>query len=198
MLVHTKEMIMGHEYVLWAVVIVCAAHVVDEHLLDFVGVVRSVGLASFSQTDFYVVNAAMITGAVACAAIGWRLPELSLIAPALIAWNTLLHVGGSLARRRPLPGLVTAVFFYAPTVVWVYVTAANDGVLTWRAFLISTAGGLAFMTLPVVFALLKQRTAGKKAKVNDSGPSRGTYRPPTPRHCYYPPISFYQRPLAYA
>ncbi len=149
---------MGHDYVLWVVVIACAAHVVDEQILDFVGTVRDIGQIEVSWADFYVVNAAMIVGAVACAVIGWRLPEASLFAPALIAINALIHIVGSIVKRRMLPGLITAVLFYVPTAVWVYYTAYVDGVLTGRVALLSTLGGALFMALPVVLQLLKRMT----------------------------------------
>jgi hypothetical protein len=148
---------MGHDYVLWVVVIACAAHVVDEQILDFVGTVRSVGLLEISRADFYVVNAAMIIGAVACAVIGWRLPEVSLFAPALIAINAAIHIVGSIVRRRMLPGLITAVLLYVPTAAWVYTTAYMDGVLTGSVTLLSTLGGALFMVLPVVLQVIKRR-----------------------------------------
>jgi hypothetical protein len=156
---------MGHDYVLWAVLIACALHVMDEHLLDFVGLVRGTGLSSFSAADFYVVNAAMIAGAIACAAIGWRLPELSLAAPALISLNALLHIGSGIVKRRVLPGLITSVLFYLPVAVWVYWSAAGDGVLSFRAVVLSTMTGGVFMATPMLLAVLKQRLTAKKSSL---------------------------------
>lgn len=147
---------MGHDYVLWIVVIACAAHVIDEQMLDFVGTVRGIGLLEISWADFYVVNAAMLFGAVGCAAIGWRLPEVSLFAPALIAINAPIHIVGSIVKRRMLPGLITAVLLYVPTAAWVYTTAYADGILTGRVLLLSMLGGALFMALPIALQYLKK------------------------------------------
>ncbi|MCC7448870.1 MAG: hypothetical protein IT324_15745 [Anaerolineae bacterium] len=91
---------MTHEYVLWVVVMACVLHVLEETLLDFVGVVQHIAPFQVALPDFYVVNAAMIRGAAARAFIGWRQPTISLITPALIAINVVFfHIGGTLVLR---------------------------------------------------------------------------------------------------
>lgn len=156
---------MTHEYVLWVVVIGCGLHVIEESMLDFVGVAGRVAgqfRAGVTMTwpDFYVVNAAMIAGGIAGAMIGWRSPEISLMLPALTVINALaFHIGGSLAQRRLMPGTVTAALVYLPIAAWVYDGAWLDGVLSPRVLIISSLGGALMMAFPILMLLLKKRLA---------------------------------------
>ena len=65
-----------------------------------------------------MVNAAMVTGAISCAMVGWKLPEFSLMISALIGINGLIHLSGSLIKRRLFPGVVTGVLLYLPVSLW--------------------------------------------------------------------------------
>jgi len=152
---------MTHEYVLWVVVLGCSIHVVEESVLDWVKVSQPVA-ARFGVTvtwsDFYVVNAAMIFGAIAGAMIGWRSPAISLMIPALTVVNAVIfHVAGSLVMRRFVPGTITAVLVYLPIAAWTYVGAGQDGVLTAPVILLSSLGGVLLMAFPVIMLWLRAR-----------------------------------------
>jgi hypothetical protein len=157
---------MAHEYLLWVVVIGCALHIMEESLLDFVGVMaRVTGRFSLPLTlswpDFYIANAAMIVGAISGAMIGWRAPEISLMIPALTVINALtFHVTGSILTRRFLPGTLTAVLVYLPVAAWVYDGASRDGVLTSQVLIISSLGGALLMAFLPLCLVLKKRLAG--------------------------------------
>ncbi len=132
------------------------AHVVEEQILDWRNHVERVVSFKVSIADFYVVNAAMIVGAIAGAMIGWRLPEASLIIPALMAINGLFfHIGASIITRSLSPGTLTSVLLYLPIAAWAYYAAYLDGVLTLRAGLISALGGAAVMAYPILLQRLK-------------------------------------------
>jgi len=149
---------MTHEYVLWIVVIACALHVLEETLLDFVGVAQRIAPFRMTLPDFYVVNATMIIGAGVGAFIGWQEPAISLITPALIAINAVFfHIGGALVMRRFVPGLITAVVVYLPVAAWVYTAAAADGILTPSVIVLSTIGGALAQAFPIALLALRQR-----------------------------------------
>ena len=149
---------MTHEYVLWVVVIACTLHVVEETMLDFVGMVAKVSPFKITLSDFYVVNAAMIVGAVAGAEIGWKVPAISLIIPALIVINAVFfHIGGTLVLRKFSPGLITSVLVYLPVAAWVYFAAASDGVLSTSALVLSTLGGIATQAFPIGLMAFRSR-----------------------------------------
>jgi len=106
---------------------------------------------------FYVTNAAVIVLGVSCAEVGWRLPEFSLIYPALMVINAIFfHLAPTLIYKRYSPGLLTALILFMPLGGGLYYSASQDGVLTGRALLFSTLGGVLVMAYPVVL----MKTAG--------------------------------------
>jgi hypothetical protein len=144
------------EDTLWVVVIVIALHVVEEYVLDFRGWIEVALGLRISWELFFLVNAAYVVFAIAGAMLGWRLPEVSLMMPALIGLNGLLfHVGLTLVQRRFSPGTITSALLFIPVAVWTYVSAYRDGALTRRALIVSLAGGATAMFYPLLLLLLK-------------------------------------------
>jgi hypothetical protein len=144
------------EDTLWVVVIVIALHVVEEYVLDFRGWIDVALGLRIGWELFFLVNAAYVVFAIAGAMLGWRLPEVSLMMPALIGLNGLLfHVGLTLVQRRFSPGTITSALLFIPVAVWTYVSAYRDGVLTRRALIVSLAGGAMAMVYPLLLLLLK-------------------------------------------
>ncbi len=149
---------MSHEVVLWVGVIACSLHVLEETLLDWVGMAQTVAPFKITWSDFYIVNAAMIVGAVAAAAIGWKQPEISLIIPALMVINAVFfHIGGTLVLRKFSPGLITSIFVYLPVAGWTFAAAASDGVLSAPVIGLSALGGAAVQAFPIALLALKSR-----------------------------------------
>lgn len=147
---------MDHEFTLWIVVMAAALHVAEEKLLDWRGWAgREFGFA-VTWADFYVVNATMIVFMIAAAMIGWRLPEVSLVMPALMVINALVfHLGATVIRRNLSPGTITGILVYLPAATWAYYGAYLDGVLTLRAGLVSALGGALLMACPVIIQRLR-------------------------------------------
>ncbi len=99
--------------------------------------------------DVYVTNAVVVVAEVVSAVIGWQMPAVSLMFPALALINAIFcHVGLTLVLRRFSPGLITAVLVFLPISSWCYVAAAQDGQLSPLVVLISLFGGAAIMAYP--------------------------------------------------
>jgi tryptophan-rich sensory protein len=90
--------------------------------------------------------------------IGWQLPEVSLMFPALALVNALLfHIGPTLVQRHFSPGTITAVFLFLPVGIWSYYGAYLDGSLTIQIGVVSALGGAVLMAYPIVLLRLKGR-----------------------------------------
>jgi hypothetical protein len=148
-----------HEFVLWAVVFVIGLHVFEEHELDFVGWARmTLGLRFMTWRSFYVANAAVALVSVACAGIGWRAPEVSLIVVAgALALDAFLHIIPTVLTRRFSPGLITAVALYLPVSAWTYWAAEQDGALTARSLVLSSLGGVLLLGFAIGMERLRDR-----------------------------------------
>lgn len=149
---------MKGEDTLWLVVIVIALHVVEEYILGFNDWLRVAFGLSVSWELFFLVNAAFMVFAVAGAMLGWRLPEVSLMMPALIGVNGLFfHVGLTVIQFRFSPGAITSVLLFIPVSVWAYYAAYRAGALTKRALVVSLTGGTLSMFYPLLLLLLRMR-----------------------------------------
>lgn len=147
---------MRREDTLWVVVIVIALHVLEEYVLDFKGWIEVALGLNISWELFFVVNAAFLIFAIAGAMLGWRLPEVSLIMPALIGLNGLIfHVGLTIVQRRFSPGTITSALLFIPVASWTYYSAYRDGALTRRALIVSLLGGALVMFYPLILLLLR-------------------------------------------
>lgn len=147
---------MRREDTLWVVVIVIALHVLEEYVLDFRGWIEVALGLRISWELFFLVNAAFLVFAIAGAMLGWRLPEVSLMMPALIGLNGLIfHVGLTLVQRRFSPGTITSALLFIPVAVWTYHSAYRDGALTRRALIVSLLGGTMAMFYPLILLLIR-------------------------------------------
>jgi hypothetical protein len=144
---------------LWLAVAFYAAHILEEFTYDWKSWVKKTTGLPVDWQAFYITNAAVIILGISCAEIGWRLPEFSLIYPALMVINAIFfHLSPTFFYRRYSPGLITALIFFLPLSGWLYYGAYQDNVLTGRALLFSTIGGVLVMAYP--FVLMK--TAGSR------------------------------------
>lgn len=132
-----------YEFTLWAILIVLGIHFLEEYALDFRSWFAAVLGVPVTWEQCHLVNVSVVLLAVACAAIGWRLPELSLIMPAVLLVNAVFHVGSSLIWRYS-PGAATSALLFVPTGIWTFVGASRDGVLTRRAIGCAAAGAIGF------------------------------------------------------
>lgn len=158
---------MHHDYLLWIATAFYAAHILEEFNYDWKAWATSTLGLPVDWPAFYLTNAVVVVLGVCCAQVGWRLPEFSLIYPALMVINALFfHILPTVVFRRFSPGLITALVFFLPVSVALYYGAYQDGVLTARALIISIMGGVLVMAYPVV--LLK--TQGGRAANEDERP----------------------------
>ena len=147
-----------HAFVLWLMLFAYALHILEEHTLDWLGWARSTLKLDLSWTDFYVTNAIVVVAGICTAMIGWQLPEVSLMFPALALVNALVfHIGPTLVRRRFSPGTISAGLLFLPVGIWSYYGAYLDGSLTTQIGVVSAIGGAVLMAYPIVLLRLKGR-----------------------------------------
>ena len=128
-------------FVLWLMLFAYALHILEEHTLNWLGWARSTLKLDLTWSDFYVTNAIVVVAGISTAMIGWRLPEVSLMFPALALINALFfHIGPTLVQRRFSPGTITAVLLFLPVGIWAYNGAYLDGVLKGKRSLCSRRG----------------------------------------------------------
>ena len=149
---------MPRDYLLWIATAFYAGHILEEYVYDWKTWASKTIHIEVKWEFFYLVNAAVIVLGISCASVSWKLPEFSLIYPALMAINAVFfHILPSLVRRKYAPGLITAVVLFLPLAAVIYVTAAQDGVLTTRALIISTLGAALTMAYPILLLMTKDR-----------------------------------------
>jgi len=96
---------MKHDYLSWLYAAAYSIHVLEEFTLDWLNWARDPFGFHPEWSNFYVVNATVIVLGICCAQVGWRLPEMSLMYPALMIINALFfHVLATLVKGRLSPG----------------------------------------------------------------------------------------------
>lgn len=149
---------MNHSFLLWIATAFYAAHVLEEYTYDWKNWATKTINLPVQWSDFYITNCIVITFGICCAAVGWQLPEFSLIYPALQIVNALaLHILPTVRYRKFSPGLITAVVLFLPIALLIYIGAAQDGVLTASSLIISAIGGMVIMAYPIVMLKTKDR-----------------------------------------
>lgn len=149
---------MTNEYLLWIATTAYAVHALEEHQYDWRDWAQKILHLPVDWPTFYMTNAAVMVLGVSCAMVGWRLPEFSLILPALMAINAVFfHILPTVATRRFSPGLVTAVLLFLPMAWWIYCGASRDGVLTTRVLLCALGGGALLMAFPIALLRTKDK-----------------------------------------
>ena len=147
-----------HAFVLWLMLFAYALHILEEHTLNWLGWARSTLKLDLSWADFYVTNAIVVVAGICTAMIGWQLPEVSLMFPALALVNALVfHIGPTLVQRRFSPGTISAVLLFLPVGIWSYYGGYLDGYLTTQIGVVSAIGGAVLMAYPIVLLRLKGR-----------------------------------------
>jgi len=152
----------SHSWVLWVGVIAAALHVIEEYSEGWVTwanyeIGPRLGV-TFTETDFFLTNVALIFFALAGAAIGWWAPAVSLAVPALFVINAVFfHMLPSARGDRLTPGTLSAVFIYLPVALWMFWAADQDGKLDFGTFLGAFIIGAALMSYPLLVLALKKK-----------------------------------------
>jgi hypothetical protein len=133
-----------HDFTLWAILLVLGIHFLEEYALDFRGWFEFVLRLPVTWEQYHLVNVSVVLLAIACAAIGWRQPELALVMPAVLIVNAVFHIGASLIWWRYSPGAATSGLLFVPAALWAFAGARRDGVLTRRAVWWAAAGAVAY------------------------------------------------------
>lgn len=142
---------MKHQHTLWIVVMVTGLHILEEYGMNFKGWADAALGVKILWEEFHMVNGAVILFMIGAAMIGWRLPEVSLMSPALVGFNgVFFHFGLSLLTGLYSPGAVTGLVLFAPAAVWAYYGARRDGVLTKKVLAVSIFGGILLQFYPLI------------------------------------------------
>jgi hypothetical protein len=137
-----------------------AGHILEEHTLNWRAWAKQAFGFEVTWESFYVTNATVIVLGISAAMIGWRLPEVSLMFPALAIVNAIFfHIAPTVIQRRFSPGLLTAVLLFLPLGAWTYYVAYVDQVMTIATAIISLVGGILLMAYPVILLRLKDTLA---------------------------------------
>lgn len=145
------DLTLQNDYLLWIATAFYAAHIMEEFAFDWRSWASKRINLPVNWQWFHIVNAAVVLLGICCASVGWRLPEFSLIYPALMTINAVFfHILPSVILRRISPGIVTALVLFLPIATAIYAAAVQDGVLTPRALTVSTLGGILTMAYPIV------------------------------------------------
>lgn len=140
-------------------------HIVEEFTLDWRDWARDVLGLRVDWPHFFIVNAAVIVLGICFAQVGWRLPAISLMYPAVMIINAIFfHILPTVTQRRLSPGTLTAVILFLPVASWTYFGAYRDGVLSGTTIIVSLVGGALLMASPIVLLrmaekILKQQSA---------------------------------------
>lgn len=139
----------------WLLLAACAAHVVEEYVLDWRSWAASMSGLQPTWGQFWLVNAAFLGLACLAAWAGSKRPVIGLALPSLTLINGLFfHLGPTLVTGRVSPGVFSSVFLYVPISSWICWRAHQEGWLSLRVALRAVALGGMVMALPfVLFAL---------------------------------------------
>jgi hypothetical protein len=130
---------------------VTALHILEEYGMNFKGWADAALGIKILWEEFHLVNGAILLFCIGAAMIGWRLPEVSLMAPALIGFNGIFfHFGLTLLTGLYSPGTISGLLLFAPVSLWTYYGARRDGVLTKRVLVISIIGGILLQFYPLI------------------------------------------------
>ena len=149
---------MNHEIWLWVATAAYGLHALEEFMLDWKTWANKVLKLPVDWPTFYVVNSLVVVLGIIAAAIGWRLPALSLAFPALMLINAVFfHMLPFVVKKKFSPGLISAVCLFLPLGSWLFYGASRDGVLTTTAAIIAFALGAGLMAYPIILLKLKDK-----------------------------------------
>ncbi len=143
----------------WLAMAAYAAHVLEEFVFDWRNWARSVIGLPVEWADFYVTNAVVVVLGIAQAQLAATFVLAPLTYAALMLINaTFFHVLPFLRTKgRYSPGLSTALVFFYPLGIAMFVQAHAEGRLTLANGIGAFACGAALMAYPVVMLNLKSR-----------------------------------------
>ena len=149
-----------HQYLIWLTLIAYAVHVLEEATLGWKNWAQTSLKLNVNWTIFDIANLAVMFIAIATAMIGWQLPMVGLIVPALMLINGIFfHILPTFIQRKFSPGTITAIILFLPIGIWVYVGAYQDHVLSWTQLIGSFILGGLLMASPIIFLKLREKIA---------------------------------------
>lgn len=149
---------MNHEIWLWVATAAYGLHALEEFMLDWKTWAKKVLKLPVDWPIFYVVNTLVVVLGIVAAAIGWRLPALSLAFPALMLINAVFfHILPFVVKKKFSPGLISAVVLFLPIGSWLFYGANRDGVLTTTTAIIAVALGAGLMAYPIILLKLRDQ-----------------------------------------
>ena len=149
---------MTSEVWLWVATAAYGLHMLEEFMFDWKTWANKVLRLPVDWPTFYVVNSAAVVLGVVAAAIGWRLPAVSLAFPALMIINAVFfHILPFVATRKFSPGVISAVVLFLPIGTWLFFAADKDGVLTTATAITAFVLGAGLMAYPVLLLKLKDK-----------------------------------------
>jgi len=78
----------------------------------------------------------------------------SMSLAALLFFNGLMHIAGSVRVKGYAPGVVTGILLYLPLSIYAYFIAIHSHQLSLRGVLTSAALGLAYQAVPITWFAL--------------------------------------------
>jgi hypothetical protein len=149
---------MTNEVWLWVATAAYGLHILEEFMFDWKTWANKVLKLPVDWPTFYIVNSVAVVLGIVAAAIGWRLPALSLAFPALMIINAVFfHILPFVATRKFSPGVISAVVLFLPIGTWLFYAANKDGVLTTTTAITAFALGAGLMAYPVILLKLKDK-----------------------------------------
>jgi hypothetical protein len=140
---------------LWILVVSGGLHVLEELALDWRSWAQEISGLPLTWTRFWLLNAAFLVFASACAAIGVRRPAFGMALPCLVFINgVFFHIVPTVVMGRCSPGVFTSVCLYVPFSIWTTWHAGRVGLLTTRVLLPAVALALGTMAMPFVLLAL--------------------------------------------
>ena len=153
-----------HEYVLWLMVMVYGLHIMEEFTFDWKSWSHETLGFNLEWSNFYVTNAVVIVLGFSAAMIGWKLPGVSLMFPAVAIINAVfLHIIPTIRTKRYSPGTFTAVAGFLPVGALCYFYEFRDNGTNYAVIAVSLIGGILLMAYPVVMIrIAERRRTGKR------------------------------------
>ena len=128
--------------VLWLATAAISVHFIEEYAMNFPGWALRFFSMPITSEDFHLVNASVSLYAIACAAVGWRVPAFSLTLAGLLGLNGVFHAGASILVGGYSPGAISGLVLFLPVAVASYRAAFHAGVLSRRTLVISLSAGV--------------------------------------------------------
>ncbi len=142
---------------IWLATGAYAAHMLEEHMLNWRDWARAVIGLPVEWDNFYVTNSIVVVLGIVAANLATASPTLALSFPALMLINAIVfHIAPMIVTRgRYSPGVATAVVLFLPIGAACYCAGDRAGVLDAKAIAGSFALAAALMAMPIVLLHIK-------------------------------------------